>query len=66
MSIKALRANVNLSQEQVAEYLGISRESYRNKENGKRKFTFEEGHKLSDLFNVSLDMIYQATMVAAA
>ena len=38
MSIRAMRVNANLTQEQVAEKLGITRLAYRNKENGKTEF----------------------------
>lgn len=57
MSLKALRANVNLSQDVVAERLGISRQSYRSKENGKSQLTLKEAWILSDLFNTSLEVI---------
>ena len=61
MTLKGLRANVNMTQDAVAKYLGISRQSWRNKEKGLNKLTFEEGFKLSDLFKVSIEDIYQAS-----
>ena len=60
MTLKGLRANVDLSQEEVAESLGISRISYQNTEKGKRKLSLDEGLKLSGLFNVPLEVICRA------
>ena len=62
MTLKGLRANVNLTQAEVAKYLGKSRDSYRRNENGELKLTLDEGYKLSDLFNVPVDVIYKATI----
>lgn len=55
MSIKAMRANANLSQEAVAKELGITVVSYRRKEQGKREFKFSELLKMCKLFNVELN-----------
>lgn len=55
MSIRAMRVNANLTQEQVAEKLGITRLSYRNKENGKTEFKLKELLVLCELFDVELN-----------
>jgi len=55
MTIKALRANSNMTQQQVAKVLNITTQSYRNKECGKREFKFSEMIKLAELFHCSLD-----------
>jgi len=55
MSIRAMRVNANLTQEQVAEKLGITRLSYRNKENGKTEFKLKELLVLCELFGVELN-----------
>ena len=55
MSIRAMRVNANLTQEQVAEKLGITRLSYRNKENGKTEFKLKELLILCELFDVELN-----------
>lgn len=44
--IKGLRAKHNITQEEAANLLGISRVSYKNKELGKTKFYYEEVIKL--------------------
>lgn len=52
-SIKALRINNNVSAEEMADYLGISRQTYSKKENGLREFTGSELFKIFDKFNVT-------------
>lgn len=59
-TLKGLRANVNMSQEEVAECLGRARDSYRRSEAGERELTLDEGYQLSDLFNVPVDVVYKA------
>ena len=61
VTLKGLRANVNLTQEEVADYLGKSRDSYRRNEKGDVGLTLDEGFMLSDLFDVPIDVIYRAT-----
>lgn len=55
MSIRAMRVNANLTQEQVADKLGITRLAYRNKENGKTEFKLKELLVLCELFGVELN-----------
>lgn len=55
--IKTLRSQLHLSQEYVANYLGLNRSTYTQMENGNRKVTADDVSKLSDLFGVSADMI---------
>lgn len=55
MTVKAMRVNANLTQEQVADELGISRLTYRKKEKGTHEFLFSELCKLCDLFGVELE-----------
>ena len=42
MTIKQIRVGLNMTQKQMAKYLGISPVSYTNKEIGKRRFYFDE------------------------
>lgn len=63
VSLKGLRANSNLSLEEVASKLGITRVAYTNKETGKTKLSLEEGFALADLFGCSITDIYEATKV---
>lgn len=54
-----LRKNIKkMTQKDVAEYLGISTQSYRQKEKGKRPFTQDEMFSLSKLFGLSMDTIF--------
>lgn len=55
MSIRAMRVNANLTQEQVADKLGITRLAYRNKENGKTEFKLKELLVMCELFGVELN-----------
>ena len=60
MNLKGLRASVNKTQAEVAESIGISRDTYRRIEKGDTDLSLDNGYKLSDLFDVSIDAIYQA------
>ena len=55
MSVRAMRVNANLTQEQVAKALNITTLSYRNKEKGRIDFKLKELLILCDLFNVPLE-----------
>ena len=52
------RKQAKLSQQEVADILGISRNSYGQKERGDVPFNLEEMFALSDLLNVSLDDLF--------
>ena len=51
--IKELRNKLHLSQDYVAKYLGVSRATVTQMENGKRKILAEDITKLSVLFGLS-------------
>lgn len=55
--IKNYRNQLHLSQEYVANFLGINRATYTQMENGNRKITAEDVFKLSDLFGVTADAL---------
>jgi len=55
--IKAFRIAVGMSQQKLAESLGISRPSVSQIENGDRKVSAEELKKLADIFNTSTDIL---------
>lgn len=61
--IKELRSGLHLSQEYVANYLGLSRTSYTQMENGNRKITADDIAKLSTLFGVSADLILHGKQI---
>ena len=52
------RKRAKLSQQEVANILGISRNSYGQKERGDVSFNLEEMFALSDLLNASLDDLF--------
>ncbi len=51
----------NLTQKQVAEYLGITQPSYIRYENGQAEPTLANLVKLADLFDVSVDYLLGRT-----
>ena len=55
--IKNYRNQLNLTQEYVANYLGINRATVTQMENGKRKISAEELSKLCSLFGISSDAL---------
>ncbi len=55
--IKNFRNQLHLSQEYVANFLGLNRATYTQMENGKRKITAEDVSRLSELFGVTADAI---------
>lgn len=56
-NLKETRKLNNLSQRQVADYLGITQPSYIRYENGKAEPSLENLVKLADLFDVSVDYL---------
>ena len=52
-----LRKHHNLTQRDVADYLGIAQPSYLRYEHGKAEPTLENLAKLADLFDVSADYL---------
>jgi len=55
MTVRAMRVNANMTQEQVAEKLGMTTLSYRKREQGKVEFKFSELLILCELFKVELN-----------
>lgn len=58
-NIKTLREGFGLTQEQVAQYLGINRVEVSYFENGSRNAPLEVMIRLSDLFGVSPDVLME-------
>ena len=52
--IKALRSAGHLTQEQIAEQIGISRQKYARSENGTNHITLEELSKIADILGVTV------------
>lgn len=53
--IKEFRLKKGLSQEQVAQVIGVSRPTYTAIEIGKQKLNIEEAQKLANLFSIGVD-----------
>lgn len=56
-TLKALRANKNLTQSEVADKIGVSTTTWSKWENKKRYPTVKQVEKISNFFNVSYDDI---------
>lgn len=55
--LKELRKNLKIKQQDIADYLKISRQAYSHYENGQRQPTPETLQKLADYFGVSVDYL---------
>lgn len=62
--MKEFRTQLHLSQEYVANYLGINRATFTQMENGNRKVTAEDVSKLSILFGISTDSLLRGTEIS--
>lgn len=56
--LKELRLQHGISQEELAEQIGIKRNSYSDWENGKCKPSYEKLEKIADFFEISLDWLF--------
>lgn len=56
-NLRGLRARLRLSQEQVAEAVGVSPQTIVNYENGKGGMSYETAWALADLYGVPLDAL---------
>lgn len=66
MNLKRLRKARGMSQEQAAKALGLSRTTYTKYENGVHDPSVETLIKMSELFEVSVDMIVDGPFTARA
>lgn len=62
-NLKMLRAKHSKTQKDIADILGISIISYRQKENNIRSFTLDEAKIISDYFNLSVEAIFFTELV---
>jgi len=56
-NLKALRMANELTQDQIASYLGVMRSAYANYESGTRNMPLEQMQKAADLFGCSLSSL---------
>ncbi len=66
MNLKRLRKARGMSQEQAAKALGLSRTTYTKYENGVHDPSVETLLKMSELFEVSVDMVVGGSFAARA
>lgn len=57
LTIKQIRAGLNMTQKEMADYIGISTVSYQRKESGIKNFYFWEVKKICSKANVPLDIV---------
>lgn len=58
--LKSLRARYGDTQQDLADFLGISVNTLNFKENGKYKFTLDEAYKISKKYKTPLEEIFFA------
>lgn len=57
MTIKQIRVGLNMTQKDLAEFLGMSVVTYRSKEKGKKRFYFDEVKLICDKANVDISKV---------
>lgn len=63
LKVRGYRTMLNLRQDQIAELIGISKQSYSLKERGKIRFSDDEKKKMKELFknirsDITIDEIF--------
>lgn len=66
LRLKELRLNRGLSQQNVADFLGVSQQAYANYESGKREPEYESLVKLSEFFDTTTDYLLGKTDIKKA
>ena len=61
MDLKEARVAANYTQQEVADQLGISRQTYISMEKNPSRVTIEDAKPLACLFNVNVDHIFFAS-----
>lgn len=56
-NLASIRKELHFTQQEIADYLGISRQAYSNYESGKREPDYETLLKLGEYFNCSIDYL---------
>jgi len=57
-NLKRAREKAEISQKEVADFLGVCKETYRKKENGKSEFSLKEAKKIANLFDTKIEKIF--------
>lgn len=58
VQLKEARIAANYTQQEVADYLGISRPTYISMEKNPERITIDEAHKLASMFGVDVNQIF--------
>lgn len=66
LRLKELRLDKGLSQQNVADFLGVSQQAYANYESGKREPEYESLVKLSEFFDTTTDYLLGKTDIKKA
>jgi len=56
--LASIRRSMNVSQREIAEVIGVTTETYNNKELGKTQFKASEMFIIADFFNKTVDEIF--------
>lgn len=56
-SVKAIRVNLKMTQEEMANHLNITTRAYADKENGINRWFFDEILKISELASIDVSKI---------
>ena len=59
-TVKQARTHANLTQEEMAKMLNMSRFTYRKYETHPEMITIEKARKISEITNIPMDMIFFA------
>lgn len=62
-NIRALREDRDIKQREIAEYLGVSQNTYSQYENGIIAYTDQVLIKLADFYGVSIDYLMDRTSI---
>ena len=60
MNLKGYRASKDISTTDVANALGVCRETYRKKEKGLIGISLEEGFKIAEVLGLTIEEVYDA------
>lgn len=60
MNLREAREKANLTQQEVADALGVSRPTYISMEKNPDRISIDEARHLSELFGVSVDSLFFA------
>lgn len=64
LTVAEARRLKNITQEEAANHLGVTMNTYRNKELGITKFYVDEAYSLCNLFGMTMDQIFFGKTVA--